>query len=136
MIAAPLNPPALRSLRERWLARRDELHRLDALVNGARLCEELLADLDAASASAEAVLLSLRAASAESGYSADHLGRLVRAGKIANAGRPNAPKIRRTDLPRKAGALLLAPALHTIPIPKRRIARACVTLKENEARNG
>jgi hypothetical protein len=38
-----------------------------------------------------------------SGYSADHLGELVREGKIPNAGRKNAPLIRRLDLPMKAG---------------------------------
>ena len=34
-------------------------------------------------------VLTLQRAAAESGYSADHLGRLVREGKIPNAGRPN-----------------------------------------------
>ena len=43
-------------------------------------------------------------AARESGYSADHLGRLVRDGKIPNAGRPGAPRIARRDLPRKAHA--------------------------------
>ena len=47
-------------------------------------------------------MLNLTDAAVESGYSADYLGRLVRDGKIANVGRPNAPRIRRRDLPRKA----------------------------------
>ena len=45
--------------------------------------------------------LSLVEAASESGYSADHLGRLVRDGKIPNAGRPGAPRIARKHLPRK-----------------------------------
>ena len=45
------------------------------------------------------VLLNLQRASEESGYSADHLGRLVREGKIPNAGRSGAPRIARRDLP-------------------------------------
>ena len=45
--------------------------------------------------------LSLVEAASESGYSADHLGRLVRDGKIPNAGRPGAPRIARMHLPRK-----------------------------------
>jgi hypothetical protein len=40
-----------------------------------------------------------------SGYSADYLGRMLRSGSIPNAGRPHAPRIRRADLPRKAGGL-------------------------------
>src|SRR3954468_20019993 len=47
-------------------------------------------------------LLSLHRASEESGYSADHLGRLLRAGKIPNSGRTAKPLIRRSDLPVKA----------------------------------
>ncbi len=47
--------------------------------------------------------LSLEQASAESGYSVDHLGRLVREGILPNAGEPYAPRIRRCDLPRKPG---------------------------------
>jgi hypothetical protein len=45
--------------------------------------------------------LSLAEASAESGYSEAHLSRLVHEGRIANAGRDRAPRIRRKDLPRK-----------------------------------
>ena len=45
---------------------------------------------------------SLVEAARESGYTATHLGRLVRDGRIPNAGRPGAPRIARRDLPRKA----------------------------------
>ena len=45
----------------------------------------------------------LTEAARESGYSADHLGQLVREDKLPNAGRPNAPLIRRADLPIKPG---------------------------------
>ena len=48
--------------------------------------------------------LTLTQAAGESCYSAAHLGRLVREGKIPNAGRPGAPGIARRHLPRKAGA--------------------------------
>lgn len=46
-------------------------------------------------------LLTLQEASKISGYTADHLGRAVREGKIPNAGRAGAPRIARRDLPRK-----------------------------------
>lgn len=48
-------------------------------------------------------LLSLHRAAQESGYSVDHLGRLLREGKIPNAGRKAKPLIRRRDLPTKSG---------------------------------
>ena len=44
--------------------------------------------------------LTLANAARESGYSTDHLGRLVRSGKTSNAGRPGAPRISRGHLPR------------------------------------
>ena len=47
-------------------------------------------------------LLTLQQASRISGYSADHLGRAVREGKIPNAGRHRAPRICLRDLPKKA----------------------------------
>ena len=59
-------------------------------------------DLDATLRERDETTLSLVEAARESGYSRDHLGRLVRDGKIPNAGRPNAPRIARRHLPRKA----------------------------------
>ena len=61
-------------------------------------------DLEATLVERDETTFSLVEASRESGYSADHLGRLVRDGKIPNAGRPGAPRIARRDLPRKAHA--------------------------------
>lgn len=46
----------------------------------------------------EDALLSLTEAEAESPYTADWIGRLVKQGKIPNRGRRNAPRIRRGDL--------------------------------------
>ena len=47
-------------------------------------------------------LLNLQEAADLSGYTADHLGRMVRDGTIPSAGRKGAPKIRLKDLPRKS----------------------------------
>ena len=55
--------------------------------------------------------LNLQQGAAESGYSPDHLGRLVKAGEIPNAGRENAPRILRKHLPRKPGVGLTPPPL-------------------------
>ena len=61
-------------------------------------------DLESTLRERDETTLSIVEAARESGYSADHLGRLVRDGKIPNAGRPGAPRIARVHLPRKASA--------------------------------
>jgi hypothetical protein len=66
-------------LRRRWTHRRDEWRRLGIQVDGGKLCEEILADIEALDASGE-TLLTLVEASAECGYSAEHLGRLLKSG--------------------------------------------------------
>ncbi len=58
-------------------------------------------DLEATLRERDETTLSLVEAARESGYSREHLGRLVRDGKIPNAGRPGAPRIARRYLPRK-----------------------------------
>jgi hypothetical protein len=74
-------------------------------------------DLDATFRERDETTLSLVEAARESGYSRDHLGRLVRDGRIPNAGRPNAPRIARRHLPRKAPA---EPPLAEQPRPRER----------------
>ena len=72
-------------------------------------------DLEATLRERDETTLSLVEAARESGYTRDHLGRLVRDGKIPNAGRPGAPRIARRDLPRKAPA---EPRLAPKPRPR------------------
>ncbi len=62
-------------------------------------------------------VLTLTEAAATSGYSADHLGHLVREGKIPNAGRPGAPRIALRDLPRKAPESAADPEPEEEPLP-------------------
>ncbi len=85
----------------KWHGRLTILEQLDAQVDGAALCREVLQDFNGVLASETEDLLTLRQAAAVSGYSEDHLGRLVRDGAIPNAGRPRAPRIRSADLPRR-----------------------------------
>lgn len=95
---------ALADLPAVWRKRADVLRRhgaAEAAATAETLAEELADALRAALSEA----VSLEDAARESGYSADHLSRLVRSGAIPNAGRKNAPAIRRADLPRKAGTL-------------------------------
>jgi len=64
----------------------------------------LLAKLRDDAAPTEAHTLTLRDAARESGYTADHLGRLVRNGTLPNVGRKHSPRVRACDLPRKPAA--------------------------------
>lgn len=105
------------------------------LVQGAALLDEVLRDFEAVMRDYWDEPLNLTQAAAESGYSADYLGRLVKDGSIPNAGRPNAPRIQRANLPRKAGSLRPAPGSgHLAPASPGQIARAVVTSNAGERR--
>ena len=80
------------------------MSRLDAHVDGAKLISEMLEELRACQRDNADCLLNLTQAAKVSGYSADHLGRLVRDGTLVNHGRPHAPRIRRGDLPQRPAA--------------------------------
>ena len=84
---------------DRWMARRDELKRLHATVDGAILCDEVLADLEELLGDRDEKTVTLTEAAELSGYSRDHLARLVRTGRISNAGRKHRPLLQVRDLP-------------------------------------
>ena len=63
------------------------------------------AELDAARSMEGDGSLTLQQASAESGYSESRLRHLVAAGELQNAGKKGAPRIRRSDLPKKAAGV-------------------------------
>lgn len=73
-----------------------------ALAEALESCAD---DLDRVVAHQGSELLTIPEAALVSGYSTDHLGRLLREGKITNHGRPHAPRIRRAELPTKPSAL-------------------------------
>jgi hypothetical protein len=87
-------------LPEEWRSLAAQQRRLGA-DSQARILEFCADELAAAFRRAGDELLSLAHAARESGYSADHLSRLVREGKIPNSGRKAKPLIRRSDLPQK-----------------------------------
>ena len=93
-----MNP---RDLASEWREKAKEFHQhaLDAVAAAYGRCADQLEEALEEDSSA---LLDLQQAAQESGYSADHLGRLVREGRIPNSGRAGAPRIARRDLPRKA----------------------------------
>lgn len=87
----------------RWRLRCEELRRLGALVDGATLIDQLLADIADVFDDEAEVDLTLTDAAARSGYSRDHLARLVRQHRIPNSGRRGAPRVRLRDLPIRPG---------------------------------
>jgi hypothetical protein len=89
-------------LPEAWRARAADLRAFGSDERAALLWERAADELEAAAVRTDD-FLTLRQAHAACGYSADHLGRLVRQGKLRNYGRLNAPRLRRSELPTKAG---------------------------------
>lgn len=87
---------------DRWKQRLADWSKLQTTVNGERVATEVLADLKAMAEAHNDGALGLTAAAEESGYSARQLSRMVRDGTLKNVGRPNAPRLLRSQLPRKA----------------------------------
>lgn len=76
-------------------------------IDPARFIDALLVDVSKFEREEGDDLLTLTDAAEECGYSADHLGALVRSGKLANYGRKLAPRVKASELPRKARSLTL-----------------------------
>ena len=93
----------------KWRARRDELARLGAQVDGAKLCDEALADFDAVITAEDEALLGLHDAAARSGYSSDHLRRLHRLGKLPARRDGRRLFFRVGDLPKKPNVVDVRP---------------------------
>ena len=92
----------LRTLTSRWRDHAEMFRRFGD--SGAATAFESCADeLEAAVSVWGDEQFTLEQAEQESGYTADALGRLIREGRIPNAGKDGTPRIRRRDLPRKPG---------------------------------
>lgn len=104
----------IEALAKDWRSRAGKLRDWAAAEEVAHAWEEAARELESVLAAEEQELLNLQQASHRSGYSPDHLGRLIREGKLPNSGRVNAPKIRIGDLPRKPGGIpAIAAGEHT-----------------------
>lgn len=107
MLESPEPPPTINDLPAVWRGRATQLRPYSEAA--AHAFSTAADELAASIAVSEDALLSLEAAGRECGYSPDHLGKLVKEGRLPNRGRKHAPKVRRGDLPRKTpGALILA----------------------------
>jgi hypothetical protein len=119
-------------LSEKWRGHAETLRAFGA-TNQAEAVEQCAADLERALAADDGELLTREQAARISGYSADHLGRLVRQGTLRNSGRARAPRFRRADLPRKPTGLPLQASIpHLLGADPRQVARAVVTSKEGK----
>ena len=88
----------------RWRTRQSEWARIGALVDGAKVCEDVLQDFEAVTRAEDDAELSLSEAAAESGYSSDHLRRLHRRGNLPAYRKGRSLFFRSGDLPRKPTA--------------------------------
>jgi hypothetical protein len=116
----------LDELLARWEARHAEGARLRAIVPLEVVAAEVLEGLRELQGTNGSEFLSLTDAARLSGYSPDHLGRLIRQGIIPNAGRIHAPAIRRSDVPLKPGTRGDGQRASKLVQSKAQIARAVV----------
>lgn len=123
----------LSDLVAQWRARAEQLRPYGPAA--ARAFQNAAAELERELEAEAGETLTLSQAADASAYSADYLGRMIRDGRIPNAGRPHAPRIRRTDLPKKANRLRGKPAtLQLLGAGPGEIARAVVTSETQEGR--
>ena len=95
------------ALMAKWHARAIEYHKLMVRVDGAALCEEIIADLRQADVETMNDLLTQSEAVQESGYTMQQLRRLAKEGKLLSSGRGRGWRVARRDLPRRPS--LVAP---------------------------
>lgn len=89
-------------LLDRWRAEA-ELYRKRGLAEPAAIVDSLADELEFEVEEVRGETVNLVEGAKLSGYSASRLGKMVRSGRIPNAGRKNAPRIRIGDLPKKPG---------------------------------
>jgi hypothetical protein len=92
---------ALIALVERWKADATILEAYGA--NQAVVARKYATELEAGILEWQLEALTLSAAERESGYSYSTLQQMVADGEVPNAGEKNKPRIRRCDMPKKAG---------------------------------
>jgi|GraSoiStandDraft_10_1057309.scaffolds.fasta_scaffold58526_2 hypothetical protein len=93
----------------KWEARAAEYEQLGVSVNGASICRALLADLEQLWREQDSTELTLQEAAEASGYSADHLRRLARTGRVPARRRGRRLFFRSADLPHKPATVDAVP---------------------------
>ncbi len=101
--------PTLTDLASRWRAEAATLRRRGA-PEQAEALESCTEELEAALREHDLEALTLNEASHESGFSYSSLQKRVASGELRNVGNKHCPRVRRGDLPRKAGQLPRRPS--------------------------
>jgi hypothetical protein len=92
---------ALNALATAWRDRAGQLRAWAGAEGAARAWQAAAVELETAIREAAGETLTLSDAARESGYAPRTLRQMVAEGKLPNAGRRNAPRIKRADLPRR-----------------------------------
>jgi hypothetical protein len=119
--------------RAKWRTEAEAMHRRSAMVTGAGLCTELLADFDAVMSHQANVEVGLSEAVRTSNYSGDHLRRLYRAGKLPGRREGRRLLFRLADLPRKPDPVATEPPTGYDPVAD---ARQVATRRNRGVGNG
>jgi len=122
---------SLRELSDRWRTLAETLAPFAAPA--AEAYRRAAAELEGELASNGGEVVTLREAAMIGGYSVDHLQRVVAAGAIQNVGKRGAPRIRRTDVPRKPGYVLPTEPGADQLSARRRIVRDALTHPQRSA---
>src|SRR3569833_2836680 len=92
----------LAELETKWTARLQEWRELGVSVNGEKVAAEIVADLRAIALGSDDETLSPRDAAQITGYNAEYIAKLASKGKVANYGTKHRPRVKLSELPRKA----------------------------------
>ena len=97
------------ALASRWRTEANVLRKRGAVAQAVAL-ESCADELETVLRERDLEALTLQGASEESGYSYSAIQKMVAEGKLPNLGDKNRPRVRRGDLPRKAGQLPRGPS--------------------------
>jgi hypothetical protein len=112
---------------ERWRSRCETYRTDGALVSGEKIATQVVADLEEAlRTEAARELVGLADAGRLCGYSPDTIRRKIDAGELRDYGSAHRPRVRISELPRKAGSLLTQPKGAKLENSKQGIARAVI----------
>lgn len=92
----------------KWERRSADFRAVAAKVDAAAICQQFVADLEALAAENDDDWVSLPQAAAFSGYSKQHIRRMINGGQLRAVGERKARRVRLRDLPRKPVPVAIA----------------------------